>query len=895
MAGRALTWIGFVAALTACTAANPGLQVGLGAVGTDLAAQPDGGGAAGDATVVNGLGAVDTSVPLDGGIACDVAACPKAPACFQAVCVATGCGQAPSPIGFQCDDGVACTKSDGCANGTCNGIAYTCSDGNPCTLDACDGSACSHPAAAAGTACDDGDSCTLPDRCSLGQCKGGPDSCASMLPPGIGASPCKLTGDLPKASAIQVVPWFTSLAVSQPIYLTHFPDDSDRIIVVSRPGQISLFVNDPAVTTKKLVLDIAPKVSTAGEGGLLSVAFHPEFKQNRKFYVNYTSTGQFKTVISEFTMKIADPEVADPASEKQLLSIIQPYSNHNGGQINFDVDGFLLIGMGDGGSSGDPLNTGQDTLNLLGKMLRIDVDKPASGKGYGIPQDNPFVGNAAYAPEIFALGMRNPWRFSIDRVTGTIWAGDVGQNLWEEVDIIEKGKNYGWRKLEGTHCYNPSTGCITAGMTMPVAELPHGQSNSINGGYVYRGSQNPALYGAYLFNDYSTGKYWSLTPNGPGTYALKELLDTADAPVSFGEDRDGELYVTQLFPPKIWKIVQQTVVPPAGTVLPSKLSQTGCFAQLQPLVPATGVVPYEVNVPLWSDGAHKSRYVVLPPGPAPKLSAVGPLVVADDATQSWSVPTGTLLIKHFAVGDSKTPVETRFMRRDADGWKFFTYRWNKAGTDADFWPGGGSAAYPIKSVDSGATQTWTMPSLGQCAMCHKGPSQDSQLLGVQTAQLDRVAAWTKGQNQVKVFAKGGLLSKPGIDLEASAPFPSLTALDTGGAVPQQGSAARAYLHANCAHCHRPGGDSPSDLDLRFTTGLAKTHACGQPPQAGKLGVADAQIVLPGVPQKSTLWLRMTQTAQSGWLMPQVGVSVPHVAGAKLVADWITGLASCAGP
>lgn len=777
----------------------------------------------------------------------------------------------------------------------CNPAA--CPPAPPCKVAVCENGACATAPKAEGLACEDGDPCTKIDVCTAGACKPGPDACAAALPVGVGASPCKLVGDLPKASSIALVPWFTQLAVSQPIHLTHFPDGSDRMVVVSRPGQINLFANDPNVKTQKLILNIQSKVNPAGEGGLLSVAFHPKFKQNKKFYVNYTSTGTFSTVVSEFTMSAADPEVADPASEKKLVVIAQPYTNHNGGQIYFDPPGYLHIAMGDGGSGGDPLNAGQDKQQLLGKILRIDVDKAEGGKPYAIPKSNPFVNDPTYKPEIFALGMRNPWRVTVDRLTGQIWAADVGQNKWEEIDIVESGKNYGWRILEGSYCYNPATNCDKTGMTMPVADLPHGQSNSITGGFVYRGSQNPALYGAYLSGDYDTGKYWTTVPDGKGGYTTTEVLDTPDHPVTFGEDRDGELYVAQLFPAKIWKVVQQTTTAPAGPALPKKLSETGCFSNLPTLQPAAGVVPYELNAPLWSDGSHKQRWLVLPAGATPKPGGVGPIGVPDDPSQSWSLPVGTLLIKHFALGDGgATPVETRFLRRDAGGWSFWTFRWQADGKDADLWLGGGQQSYAVTEGGTAKTKTWTVPSQAQCGACHRAATPDGLVLGVQSAQLDRGGGKLGGQNQIDVFAKAGLFAKPGVTSAAIAAFADLQGVEAGGAFAGAlGPAARAYLHSNCAHCHRPGGGSPSDLDLRFALPLAQTKACGLAPQAGDLGIAGAQIVAPGSAAKSVLVQRMLQTPASGNLMPPLAVTVSHAAGVKLVSDWIAGLAGCAGP
>jgi len=898
---------GWAAALAATAVGGCGQATGSAEVGWGRAAGADvsdigaaGQGDAGLPDTAADAAAPDVS-PDDGGAegadgACARLACPTPPPCKLAWCDGDACAVAAAPDGSACDDGQPCTAGDACKQGLCQGKPFLCGDGNPCTVDTCKDGGCLYPAAPDGAPCEDGDVCSVGDTCQAGACKAGGDACAKQLPAGLGASPCQLVGDLPKASAVSVVPWFTALAVNQPIFLTAFPDGSDRLIVVERPGRLHLFANDPAVATKKLVLDLTAKVSVAGEGGLLSVAFHPKFKQNKKLYVNYTSTGTFTTVVSEFTMGATDAEVADPASEKVLLSIPQPYTNHNGGQISFDGEGFLLVGMGDGGGGGDPLNAGQDKLTLLGKMLRIDVDAKDPGKNYAVPKTNPFVGDSAWLPEIFALGLRNPWRFSVDRATGTIWAGDVGQNLWEEIDIIEKGKNYGWRQLEGSHCFNPKVGCVTAGMTMPVAELPHGQAGSINGGYVYRGSHNPSLYGAYVFSDYVTGRYWSLTAKAGGGYALAELADTTDAPVSFGEDRDGELYAVGIYPSKIWKIVVQKTTPPPGAALPSKLSATGCFSTLQPLQPAAGMLPYEVNAPLWSDGAAKSRWLVLPAGSQPKVGAAGPIGVPSDPLAAWEPPPGSLIIKHFALGDAHAPVETRFMRRDADGWRFFTFRWSADGKDADLWLGGGSQPHAIAVGGKPATQIWTAPSTSQCAQCHRGAQEPARVLGLSSAQLDRGAAWSGGLNQLAVWAKGGVLSNPSLDPAKVAALPALGGIDGGTApIAAVGPAARAYLHANCAHCHRPGGASPSSLDLRYSTPLASTGACGAPPQAGDLGIAGAAIVKPGAPAQSTLAARMTAPLASGWLMPSVGVTIAHTAGAQLIADWIGALDSCAGP
>ena len=766
----------------------------------------------------------------------------------------------------------------------------SCTSTNPCIQAVCMAAACQQLPAADGKVCDDGNPCTTADSCKSGSCVAGADQCAALAA-NIGNSPCKLAGELPKASAIELQPWFTKLPISQPIYLTPFGDGTDRLVVVTRPGEIHLFDNQKDVAKTKLLLDIKTKVSTAGEGGLLSIAFHPQFGKNRKLYLNYTSTGKFSTIISEFTALEDDGEQVDPKSEKVLLTITQPYSNHNGGQILFDQSGMLLIGMGDGGSANDPLGAGQDPNTLLGKILRIDVDHQDAGKGYAVPKDNPFIGSPGYAPEIWATGMRNPWRMSMDRLTGQIWAADVGQNKWEEVDIIEKGKNYGWKPMEGKHCFSPAVGCNQTGLTLPVAEWPHGESNSITGGYVYRGSLNKGLFGSYVAADYSTGKFWSVTPQA-GEYQIKTLIDTSYAPVSFGEDRDGELYVVQLYPMGIWKVVEQAVVPPAGAKLPQKLSETGCFQLTPQIKAAPGVLPFDVNAPLWSDGAFKQRWLVLPAGTTVKPAAAGPIGVPTDPLQSWEFPKGTLLIKHFALGDAKKPVETRFLRRETASWTAYTYRWNEAGTDAELQLGGGQFSYSVLKNGKPETQVWGVPSMGQCFACHKGPTLQDQALGTQTAQLNRPTAALAGANQLEIWTKIGLLSSAPAGKDTLA-LPDLSAIDQGaGLAGDFEKPARAYLHANCAHCHRPGGGAPTSLDLRFDVALANMNACGVPAQNGDVGVPGAQVLAPGAPNKSALMLRMAAGAGTAWLMPPVGVNIPHAAGYLLIKNWIAGLAAC---
>lgn len=336
---------------------------------------------------------------------------------------------------------------------------------------------------------------------------------------------------------------FPYLTFEHPVDIQSPNDGTNRLFVLSQPGIIYVFNNDPDTRNKKVFLDIRGKVLFGGEQGLLGLAFHPNYRDNGFFYLNYTANNPRRTVISKFKVSASNPFKADPDSEEILLEVEQPYANHNGGQISFGPDGYFYISLGDGGSGGDPLNAGQDRILLLGSILRIDVDSKTNGRNYAIPSDNPFVGNTSgYREEIYAYGLRNVWRFSFDN-QNRLWAADVGQNQWEEINIIEKGKNYGWRIMEGNHCYDPPANCDTTGLTMPVWEYGHNEEGgySITGGFVYYGSSAPALTGKYIYADYVVGKIWALEySNGSCKNTL--LSDTDLLISSFGVDQYNELY-----------------------------------------------------------------------------------------------------------------------------------------------------------------------------------------------------------------------------------------------------------------------------------------------------------------------------------------------------------------
>ncbi|MCU0364727.1 MAG: PQQ-dependent sugar dehydrogenase [Ignavibacteriaceae bacterium] len=336
---------------------------------------------------------------------------------------------------------------------------------------------------------------------------------------------------------------FPNLTFSSAVFLTHADDSTDRIFIVEQVGRIKVFPNNSNILSSKVFLDISDRVLSGGERGLLGLAFHPDFENNGYFYVNYTSSigGDDSTRISRFQVT-SNPDSADKNSEFRILTFDQPYSNHNGGWIGFGPnDGYLYIAVGDGGSGGDPQNYAQKINTLLGKILCIDVD---GGTPYAIPPTNPFADstNINVKKEIYAWGLRNPWRCSFDPVTGWLFAGDVGQGDWEEIDLIEIGKNYGWRCYEGNHPYNTS-GCNYPEYIYPIWEYSHSVGYSITGGYVYRGENVPELLGKYIFADYGTKKVWALTYDGITPPSNQLLLTAANNPTSFGVDQANELYV----------------------------------------------------------------------------------------------------------------------------------------------------------------------------------------------------------------------------------------------------------------------------------------------------------------------------------------------------------------
>ena len=669
------------------------------------------------------------------------------------------------------------------------------------------------------------------------------------------------------AAVLALQPAFNNQRFRQPLFLTQAPGDPSRFFVVEKRGSVRQIAPDGSGL--KDFIDISARVNSApNEAGLLGLAIHPRWSTTKVAFLSYTAfdpapgtPANLRSRISRFTSSDGG-QTLDPASEVILIELQQPFENHNGGMLAFGPDGFLYASFGDGGSGGDPFGNAQNLNVLFGKILRLDVDAEANGKHYSIPAGNPFAAGGG-SPEIWAYGLRNTWRFSFDRQTGKLWAGDVGQDLYEEIDVIEPGKNYGWNQREGFHCYRPPPeGCPASTYAEPIVEYPHnGGSASVTGGYVYRGAAIQGLNGSYLYGDEVLGTIWSIPASAAET-GLKPtptvLPFSGGSLASFGEDLDGELYVVNFGSGAIGKIVAGAGGAGGGPA--ALLSQTGCMSAADVTKPAPGLVPYAPAAPFWSDGAVKDRWMALPDGTSATFGEGGDL----------DFPNGTVLVKQFTVGGKK--IETRLFFRYADGgWAGVTYQWNDAGTDAALQSAAKDLALP--------TQTWPLPGPAQCLACHTAAAGFS--LGLEAAQLDApltYAATGRTANQLATLRHLGLVGAP----PAVAPLP-----DPAGPAPLE-ARARAVLHTNCSQCHRPGGPAPRG-DFRYATAPSQGY-CDLDPTAGDLGIAGAKLLKPGAPAQSLIVARMK--AQGEHRMPPLGSRVVDEQSVDLLTAWIAGLTSC---
>jgi uncharacterized repeat protein (TIGR03806 family) len=673
----------------------------------------------------------------------------------------------------------------------------------------------------------------------------------------------------PSDSDIALEPAFPNLSFTDPVWMSQPPGDASRWYVISQTGRILTFDNDPDASSTQVALEFPDgRVVDGGERGLLGMAFHPNWPDTSELFISYTLrvSGQLTSRISRVDAN-ANGVTFDTSTEQVILEVDQPAGNHNGGQISFGPDGMLYIALGDGGGANDTFGNGQNKSTLLGTIVRIDVT--SGDEPYAVPQDNPFVGEDG-ADEIFAWGLRNPWRFSFDRATGELWTGDVGQNQWEEVDIVELGGNYGWPAKEGTNCFAVDP-CDDGAWIDPVVEYQHTNNNrSITGGYVYRGSQIPSLVGSYIYGDFASGRIWRATPSGEGGAYVDELMLEAGLPISsFAEGNDGELYVIS-YSGGIYAVVDGSEGGQQSD-FPQQLTDTGCVDPDDPRRPAAGLIPYRPNAPFWSDGATKHRWMALPDGET--------IAVEEDG--DWSFPVGTVLMKSFELEGEF--IETRLFIHHEDGWAGYTYEWNDAQTDATLLEAGKVAT--VQGPDG--PQQWIYPSRGECMQCHTSAAGFS--LGLENAQLNGPHDYPstgRRANQLETLRSIDLLDgAPAGDPSQISAYP-----DPFGEAPLD-QRARAYMHTNCAQCHQPDAAGVRNaFDVRFGTALADSNTCDVEPMGFDLDSDATRRLIAGDAQNSMLYRRTVRRDAHG--MPPIASSLVDEQGAELLREWIDGMESC---
>jgi uncharacterized repeat protein (TIGR03806 family) len=681
---------------------------------------------------------------------------------------------------------------------------------------------------------------------------------------------------------------------NEPLSFANVPG-TNRIAIAQRDGKIYTFENDREGDSKKLLIDVGRLT--------YGVVFHPDYEKNREFFVTTIDTGEPSDTGSRVSRFTSDKSglTAKISSEKILLN--WPSGGHNGGCLRFGPDGYLYLATGDGSGIADQRKTGQDISDLLGSILRLDVNRAGKTTAYAIPNDNPFVDTPNARPEIYSYGHRQVWKYSFDK-QGVLWAGEVGQDLWEMVYHVKRGGNYGWSIREGSHPFRPERPKGPTDFEKPIVEHPHHDFRSITGGFVYTGKRLPELKGFYVYADYDTGKIWALKWNRKQKKVVQqfELCDEQIRVVEFGQTPDGEIFLLDYAGGQLHELVHAPPPTKDAPPFPRKLSETGLFASTKDLTPITGVIPYDVNSPLWSDHAHKDRFIAIPGSEKVEYEAVLYPQGAPGAVPGWRFPDGTVLVKTFSldmkVGDpsSRKRLETRLLhykkmdgKDDAYGaqvWRGYTYLWNDEQTDATLIESKGlDRVYTIADPDAKngiREQKWHFPSRTECTLCHTMSAK--YVLGVNTAQMNREFDYGAGhgkKNQLDYLNEIGLFTKP--LPETPAKLAKLSNYhDDSQSVDDR---ARSYLQSNCSHCHRKWGGGNAEFQLLNTLSLADTGTINERPGQGKFNLADPRILVPGDPDRSLLHFRMNKLGLGR--MPHIASSIRDEKAVKLIRKWIT--------
>ena len=695
-----------------------------------------------------------------------------------------------------------------------------------------------------------------------------------------------ITGSPDPPPPFAIEPVLPGLRFNNPVILTSAPG-TRRLFVVELAGK--LFTFDPRVRpgSADLAVDLAPAIE--GLTQVYGLAFHPKFASNRFCYITYVrKAGEPDgTVVSRFTVSRDDPPTIDPGSEQPVIRWLA--GGHNGGCLEFGPDGFLYISAGDGAGAFPPdsQRNGQDLSTLPATIMRIDVDHPSADRPYSIPADNPFVKTPGARAEVWAYGFRNPWKITFDPSNGALWCGDVGWEMWEMIYRVQKGANYGWSIVEATQSVHPEWDRGPTSISAPAVAHSHTESRSITGGEVYNGKRLKSLSGAYIYGDYVTGKIWSARHDGKRLLESKELVDTTLQIICFGTDHDGELYVVDYVGGGLHRLVPGDTRA-VNRNFPRKLSQTGLFASTRDQRLAPGVIGYSVGAAPWADHAVAERYLALPGNTQLGIHKASNIQVGNVAG-GFAFPVDGVLAKTLSLdmvaGDpgSRRPIETQLLHFNGQSWQAYNYIWNDSGTDAVLADDVASESL-LTVIDRSApggkrVQAWHHASRTECILCHT--TRGGSLYGFTPAQLNRDHRYGKvTDNQFRALAHIGVLSEQPEKLPAAMPDPS----DRRLPLEQR---ARAYLHANCATCHRRGGGGTAAMDIRYEYSLKQSNLLGARPTQGTFGLLAARVMAPAGPYRSVLLYRMAKLGRGR--MPHFGSQVVDRRGLQLVHDWIASL------
>jgi uncharacterized repeat protein (TIGR03806 family) len=665
-----------------------------------------------------------------------------------------------------------------------------------------------------------------------------------------------------------------------PIYIADEPG-TDRLWIVQAgtdegSSRIVRIKDDPASAESTIVLEIPKRL-------VYSVCFHPDFAANGFVYLFCNGPqGAPERVnrVSRFVAGREPPRRIDPRSESVVIE--WKSAGHDGGDMTFGSDGMFYITTGDGTSDSDTWNSGQTLSDLLGSVLRIDVNRREGPRSYAVPSDNPFVNMPGARPEIWAYGLRNPWRICSDTKTGHLWVGNNGQDLWETAYLIARGANYGWSVYEGSHPFYLERKRGPTPHVLPTIEHSHAEFRSLTGGVVYHGDKLADLSGAYIYGDYSTGRIWGMKHDGQKVLWHRELADTSLQIAAFRVDHHGELLIAD-YGGGINRLVPRPKTEKTAP-FPKLLSQTGLFKSTNTHEVEPGLIPYSVIAPAWTDGAGAERFMAVP----------GAAKIGFASDTGWSFPDGTALVQTLSLerepGDAATRfrIETRVLLRQQGEWAGYSYRWNREQTDAPLVPKGGDVAcYAVdrqgQSPDHpGAAVTWRFPSRAECMSCHSRAA--NFVLGVTGSQLNCEHGYHGVRdNQLRALEHIGFFSS----VLPKAPSELEKLVDPRDESHDLEQRARTYLHVNCSVCHVEAGGGNAKMELGLATPRDKMNLVGARPQHDTFGKNDAMLVAPGAPERSILLHRLS-TRGRGQMPPLVTNRVDATA-VKLMREWIAGL------